>query len=112
MDRQGMITSMSPMNRESLTTQPMSLLGNHAQQAHDAGHEDVPHPPDAALVRQPSNDDQPAAPPPDQRPTRDRKMPSRFEDFYLHTITTDFNNYNMTKSSQQSFLDFPWGGDK
>ena len=42
----------------------------------------------------------------------DRKMPSRFEDYYLHTITTDFNNYDMTKSSQQSFLDFPRGGDK
>jgi hypothetical protein len=30
-----------------------------------------------------------------------------FEDHYLHTITTDFNNYNMIKSSQQSILDFP-----
>ena len=74
--------------------------------------EDVPRPPDAALVRQPSHDEQPVAPPPAQRPTRDRKMPSRFEDFYLHTITTDFNNYNMTKSFQQSFLYFLRGGDK
>ena len=86
--------------------------GSHAQQAPDAGHEDVPRPPDAAPARQPSRDEQPVAPPPAQRPTRDRKMPSRFEDYYLHTITTDFNNYNMTQSFQQTFLDLPQGGNK
>ena len=86
--------------------------GNHAQQAPNADHEGVPRSPDVALARQPSQDEQPVAPPPAQRPTRDRRMPSRFKDYYLHTITTDFNKYNMTQSFQQSFLDFPRGGDK
>ena len=57
------------------------------------------------------SDDQPAAPPPAQRPTRDRKMPSRFED-YIMNITSDFKNYIVNQSLQQSFLDFPRGGDK
>ena len=71
--------------------------GSHAQHAPDAAHEDVLHPPDAVITRQPSNDDQSAAPPPAQRPTRDRRMPGRFEDYIMNNITNDFNRYNVTQ---------------
>ena len=83
--------------------------GSHPQHAPDAAHEDAQVLPDAVITRQPSHDGQSAAPAPAQRPTRDRRMPGRFEDYIMNNITKDFNRYNVTQVPQAEISGLPPG---
>ena len=61
------------------------------QRVSDTDLEEAQHPPEVVVTRQPSQDNQSPAPPPVQRPTRDRKMPGRFEDYVMNNITSGLN---------------------
>ena len=63
------------------------------QHVSDTNLEEAQHPPDAVVTRQPSQEDQSPAPPPTQRPTRDRRTPGRFEDYVMSNITSGFNRH-------------------
>jgi hypothetical protein len=81
--------------------------GGHGLLVPDVNHDDsAPHLPDTADDGQPGPGYQSAAPQVN-RPPRNRKMPSRYEDYILHPITANLNNYNVTSCQQQSFSDFP-----
>ena len=72
------------------------------QHISDTNMEEAQHTPDAVVTRQPSQEDQSPPPPPNQRPTIDRRMPGRFEDYVMNNITVVSTDTVGTKSFQQS----------